>query len=649
MEKAEENDGPPAATIPLGLRESALRWGAIVLAAFAGFGPALMPITGGLDSGWQLGLSWARELGLHWGSGIIFTYGPWGHITAVVPLSSALMWQAIGFQLGSLALVAWASWRLTERCGRWWAALVAIPVTTAAASSGIATALFLGIVLACVGVASEERDADRLSWILGGLAGFSVLIKFNTGTVAVAIGALAMVATVRWCHTLIRFVTSAVACLVGGWLAASQSFSDLVPWLRGSVDIAAGYPTAMRHVREDLAGWLPLAALAFGLGTSALLGAVAWYRERERPLRHRGAVTLAVCAAAAALYLASATRLDAGHLGILPCGFFVLGVPLAASLGRPGDATRGPWRRLSITLTAVAALTLVCLAVSVAVLGSSGVRHYFHPMSAFETFATELRLAESGQARAATLAAQKDAIRAAYSVPSWELRSQDPPATTIAGPSATVVEALRERTVHVEPWAISLAWAHGLTWKPMPVIQTFAAYTRRLDEVDEQFLRSPDGPSGILRQSAAIDGKCPLWESPRYQLALLCNFTEAASDGRWQALARVTDRCESSRVLGKASLRSGEPVPVPRIDGAIVIAELSSRAGESSSTRKLALVGCGSRHYRLAQGIPSGPLVVRADASGWDSRTMPAPCETLSVDRPVDVVFSAVGVRATKP
>ena len=49
------------------------------------------------------------------------------------------------------------------------------------------------------------------------------------------------------------------------------------------------------------------------------------------------------------------------------------------------------------------------------------------------------------------------------------------------------------------------------------------------------------------RLKAAIDGKHPLWEGPRYQVTLLCRFQEQASDGVWQALVRTPDRCGDRR------------------------------------------------------------------------------------------------------
>jgi hypothetical protein len=645
METAGSNHTLPAGSVDEPRPSGPPGWAAIVLATLAAFGPPLVPVTGGLDSGWQLGLSWARDLGLHWGRDIVFTYGPWGSVVAAVPLSASLVWTAVVAQLVATSLVAWASWRVIEARGRWWSALLAIPVTAAAGSSGVATALFLGIVLGCVVLVFDARGTVRLAWLLGALAGLSVLIKFNTGTAAVAIGAFAMFATIRWRSALVGFLTAAAAGLTGGWLAAGQSLRDLGPWLTGSVDLAAGYPSAMRHVREDLAGWLPFAALAFGLGMAALLGAIAWYRDAELPILRRLTLALTVAGAAVAIYLASATRLDAGHLGLMPCSLFAIGVPLAASLGRPASSGNASSFRRAIALPAAVALAVICLAVSVAVLGKAGVAQYFHPVSSFGALTDELRLAASERSRTAWVERQKRAIRDRYPVPDWELKTLDPPAGSLAGPSAAVVGALRGGTVHVEPWSIGLAWAHGLEWRPVPVMQSYAAYTSRLDGINAASLQDPKGPAGILRQSAAIDDKHPLWESPRYQLAMLCNFAQAASDGTWQALVRVADRCEPPRVLAKAMLQPGVQVRVPNEEGSLVVADLVRPPGALDATRTPTFVYCGSRRYQLSQGVPSGPLVIRAEASGWDSRTTPASCETVSASRPVEVVFTSVGMR----
>jgi hypothetical protein len=179
----------------------------------------------------------------------------------------------------------------------------------------------------------------------------------------------------------------------------------------------------------------------------------------------------------------------------------------------------------------------------------------------------------------------------------------------------------------------------------VPVLQTYAAYTRRLDEINAAALRSPDGPGGILRQSAAIDGKHPLWESPRYQLAMLCRFTQKATDGHWQALVRDADRCAPPRALGRVTAEAGEMVAVPRAGGSLVIAELRPLPGNQDAGDDAPAALCGAARYPLSQGFPSGPLVLQADASGWSRGSLPQGCETFGANRRVEIVFASIAIR----
>lgn len=618
-------------------------WLAVVLSVLASFGPALSPVSGGLDSGWQLGLSWARTLGLRWGDDLIFTYGPLGSLAAPVPLSAALVWQALLAQVLALALVAFACWSLTGPRGSWLRLIVMILVTAAAASSGLATALFIGVVLSAVALAVRSPRAHQVVWLLGLIAGISVLIKFNMGCAAIAAGGLASLAATRRGIAISGFFAGSIAGALGAWFGTCQRAVDLLPWLRGSAELARGYPSAMRHVRDDLAGWLPHATLGFAAVMAVALCSLVWSCGVKLDNSRRAVLVLAVLASVGALYLASATRLDTGHLGLLPCSLFALGVPLAMG----SDAEERSGRRLTLRRphAGAALLGMVCISVSAAILGKSGPMQYLHLVGSFNTLRAELTMAANNEARLEVLEAQRAAIREAWSVPPWELRTLDPPAASLAGPSSAVIDALRGRGVHVEPWAVSLAWAHGLEWKPIPTMQSYAAYTRHLDELNAARLTRGPALSAILRQSAAIDGKHPFWESPRYQLSMLCNFVERESDGRWQALVRVPDRCGAPRKLGSFTVEPGAPIPVPHAGGALVLAEIAPRAGHDSSAHARPVVYCGAVARTLSQGFPSGPLVLRASAAGWDRRVIPAPCDTLGASQDIEVVFTEVPIR----
>jgi hypothetical protein len=127
-----------------------------------------------------------------------------------------------------------------------------------------------------------------------------------------------------------------------------------------------------------------------------------------------------------------------------------------------------------------------------------------------------------------------------------------------------VLAALRGRCVNAEPIEVAAVWGFGLDWCPLPALQSYGAYTSRLDQLDADRYADPEqGPNGVIRMDFAIDERLPAWESPAAMLALLCNFRSAANGGGWQALVRVPDRCGEPRDLGSVEGELGQPVELP--------------------------------------------------------------------------------------
>ena len=57
-------------------------------------------------------------------------------------------------------------------------------------------------------------------------------------------------------------------------------------------------------------------------------------------------------------------------------------------------------------------------------------------------------------------------------------------------PAADALALLRGHTVAVEPYENQLAWAYRLKWRPLPVLQSYTAYTTGLDQEDASFAAS---------------------------------------------------------------------------------------------------------------------------------------------------------------
>jgi hypothetical protein len=186
-----------------------------------------------------------------------------------------------------------------------------------------------------------------------------------------------------------------------------------------------------------------------------------------------------------------------------------------------------------------------------------------------------------------------------------------------------LVQAIGRRTVHVEPIDTGLVWAQGLRWRPLPVFQSYSAYTAGLDERNAEAVRDPDGPEVILREAiGTFDNRNPAFESPEAMRAILCHFRAPGGPlGRWILLERSEPRCGAERPLKTVKAKLGVPAPVPpppdansavfvRIDGIEVKGLEKVRAALYRGIERL-ITFDGGRTYRLVPGTAGDGIVLR--------------------------------------
>jgi hypothetical protein len=160
-------------------------------------------------------------------------------------------------------------------------------------------------------------------------------------------------------------------------------------------------------------------------------------------------------------------------------------------------------------------------------------------------------LASSG-ARAQTIADARRSLRSSYGLP------------------RSIRAVLGKRPMHIDPWEISVAWAYGLSWRPLPVIQSYSAYTPQLDLLNARALSGPHAPAMILRRRGAvagsidsIDERFPGWESPAAMRAMLCNYRALRTTTRWQLLERTGPRCGAATLVGVVHATTDKWIPIP--------------------------------------------------------------------------------------
>lgn len=516
-----------------------------------------MPVFGvapetGLDSSWAAGLHLARAQSLGFGRDVLFTFGPLGWIvggglfqpgTGVVAIAARF---PLMIAAGTLVVLLWRRLGLP-----WWVAgPAAVPATwvivSTQATGGeipiVSVLLVAGVVLLrLLGDASGTEEPWWWSALGGMLSALTMLVKFDAGLATLALVLLGTVTLglarpgpVRPVAVRLGAVRPVAVRLGAGaaafavslpllWVLAGQRPGLLPTWLRGSIEVFTGYNSAMvadyRRANDR-----PLAVLmAAGLVVLLVLKA----QDRRRSGRSLRPVAAAAVVTAAMLVLAakqSFVRWDPGHAMRMGSVVAMLALVLA---GR---------RAASVVICALIVATAVWFSWRTE---PSARRSLARPAQARAQFDRMTGPLLSGRERRAIVAAQRVAILQAAEVPDG------------------IVSRIRGRSFHVEPWETSIAWAltGEARWSPLPVFQSYSAYTAALDDRNADRLAGAAAPDLVLVETRSIDRRWARWESPRAWVELLCRYRPAVATARWQLLERRPD----GSGCGPAG-RLGEPV-----------------------------------------------------------------------------------------
>jgi hypothetical protein len=568
-------------------------WITAVLVCLATWQVAFAYPNVGLDLSWMSGLYMAVHDGKDFGNEIVFTYGPLGFLD----------WPGLWY--GGLGVLAFIFSSFV------FLAFAAVLVDSLERSVGLVAAAVVAFLffvtvpdleqvplMLSVGLCFFALRDERPSWGLGLLAvgggllsAFELLIKLSGGPAIFVICLLGMIGAQPGRRDWGAFG----GCLVGGtlilWLLAGQSLGSLWDYGVNGIQIVSGYNEAMSV--DMAAHWqavaLLLAALGLVLGT-----AFAPFRDR----RARLFAVLAVAVAAFSSYKYGVVRFEPYHVAL----------GLSAMLG---IWLLLPWRRAQ-TMTFLGA-TVVIGAIVVHIYPTSPRLDVVANLKGFKESAElavrpGLREGRTDQARAG--------LQAAYNL------------------EPQTLAALRGKRVSIDPWEASVAWAYELDWSPLPVFQNYAAYTRKLDELNAHALEDPDGPQMILRQNPggtlpwgerSEEGRLQAWDPPLQNVAEACNFFPILTTAYWQVLSRIGNRCEEPEFISEGTAQPGEEITIPRAGpSAFVVLDLSGAEIEGFEKLKslfwkppvrTAVLNGGEVSYRLVTGTSGDGLIVARSPS----------------------------------
>jgi hypothetical protein len=319
---------------------------------------------------------------------------------------------------------------------------------------------------------------------------------------------------------VLQAVVTSILVFVVLWLASGNSLTDIPEWWRLSLSLVTGYAAAMQSEQHGLHNDSAFAALAL-----LPLTVASWSAALRLPRRVAGATVLIVAGVCFATFKESFVRHDVTHAP----AFFGSAAVVLACLG-PGGRAR--------SAAGSAGLALVVFALS----GHSPVEPW---VSARHLVAQVGDTVDSSR-RHEVIEQSRAGERRSYDVP------------------PVVLRALRGRTVHVDPWEVSAISAYDLRWRPLPVPQSYSAYTSVLDERNASFLASTQAPQRILRESPTelVNGRDRSLEAPATYRAIVCDYRQLLATTRWQVLAH-DPRCGAPRHLATVAAAAGQPVTVP--------------------------------------------------------------------------------------
>ncbi len=539
--------------------------------------------------------------GLRFGTDAVFTYGPLGFLS-ITPLwfttqgILSFAYQAL-MRFGLAAAFFFGARRMFGPvAGFLIAAVIASVDAIAGYPYAISNELVLGLFVAVWAITGRLDPRRTLIVVVAGgaFSGMQVLNKVSIG-VSLAVMTVVLVLSLpgsRRRHgaaAAASFVVALAAC----WLLVGQPLGALPHYLLRSAQITLGYTSAM-SIDNATAAWTYTAALiALPIGVWGALQTAEGASTRQR----RGLVVLWV-AFLFLIFKEGFVRQDDQHMSI----FFdlMVGAPLAFS-----------WRRGNRGAALLAVAAFVAFALSVQATSLTG---DFDPVNNVNTAFTQLANVVDPGKRARTVETGRLAIMAKEGL----------------GPQT--YQLLAGRSVAVYPNELALAWAYGLDFRPLPVLQSYSAYTSALDRLDANFLASARAPQRILVQSTYdIDSRVLSFDEPQTIRTMLCRYRPVHATSAYEVLVLVDDRCAGVTPLATVHANWGQTVPVPappnshslvfvRIGGADV-GGLESLASLLFKPAQRHLVLDGNVVARLVVGTAGDGLPLRA-AAGVD---FPAP------------------------
>lgn len=468
------------------------------------------------DFSWSLMLHHAYLRKLHFGSGIVFTYGPWGFLQG--GYHPATFGTVLGCWLLLSAAFVGGIWAAVRRqANPPVAAILTCLLSALVVASGRETLVIVLPLLLFVAARDRGRDRRWLLLLLLVAVGLAALIKFSVLLLAFTLVVLLSVEEV-WTRRRVPVAIAAfTAVTLGWWLAASQRVADIAPFIRHGFDLAGNYGEAMG--RSEGAAYDVVVVAMMAVASAAAVAAVLAKRDWERAIASAGVLVFFL-----ALLKSGFTRQSPEHTEVASGAFVIAAVALAFEAW-PSMSRRGAQAALAL----VAGACVVLLAAA----RPRSLRE-FNPFHVVPTSWSDHRRVLGAQYEE-RLAPYRDAVRGLQ--------------------FAGAVDAYPVRLAAILDRA---------DYSPRPVVQSYAVYTTKLATLNAGHLEGVRAPQWVLFDVDPIDHRLPAIEDSLSWPSLLDRYRVAGSGENVLLLGRRgTPVRREIRPLGEMVIRFGETIRVP--------------------------------------------------------------------------------------
>jgi hypothetical protein len=494
-------------------------------------------IEAGLDNSWLIGLNMAFSRGMQFGKDIVFTFGPLGFL--FLPCFFDVNHWMVAYLCGlavHFVLVLLVFLLLSKVTSSKWHFIIGsaslffiLPFLTIEHKLMlVALVLLNSVTMYQVGTVRSCLTVSIMSLCLA----LASAIKFTAAvsTTGIIIAAVSIFTYRRQFLTLAIMVFSCLLAYTGLWILAGQHITNLIPYLRNSIEISAGYNHAMVVSGEKL-------QLAAGIAGICLFYLIFVYGAITRK-QALIVFMLPFLIFAFMAFKCGFVRQDLGHVRV----FFALMLFLFSLmyLACKQDIPKP----LCFLL-----LLILCSAMPIFIAERTALESVSPQIMSrrIRSNMVSLKMLANGSSfRQEILRKYKLHLKNKFRL------------------SDALVEYIGKNRIDIIPWDIELLYVYDMNWSPRPIFQSYSAYTKALDSLNAGYYEK-SAPDMLLYMVKTIDDRYAVFDEPATFRRILLNYKPLFGG----ILLRKKDESTSLQRHAISSIEAdiGEVIQTPQTDG----------------------------------------------------------------------------------